>query len=508
MCIWIKNFSSALINEKIILIPDIRIHMPGIPLERVDDNTLVIPETWNKGMKVPGIIYANREIGKSLVGDRSLDQVVNVAMLPGIVKASMGMPDIHWGYGFPIGGVAGFDLNEGIISPGGVGYDINCGVTLVGTDLDMEDIRPYIKELLERIFLKVPSGMSKKASLKINDRQMDDILSVGLEWAAENGYATEDDLMHTEDRGRMQKSEPINVSVEARKRGMNQLGTLGSGNHFLEIQAVEKILDKERATSFNLHEGKAAVMIHTGSRGLGHQVATDFVREIQNGGEGVVADVNDRQLSSAYFQSDIGQRYYGSMNAAANFGFVNRQIIVSRIRDVFAEVLHRDSQEMGMRILYSLAHNIARVERHSVEGKSKDLVVHRKGATRAFPGSRMENGSIFHRYGHPVIIPGDMGTASYVLAGTEGNLEKSFGSTCHGAGRLLSRKKSVESFSSSEVISEMNRLGIMIKAASPGVVSEEAPGSYKNIDQVVATVAGSGLSIPVARLIPMGVVKG
>lgn len=482
--------------------------MPGIPLERVDDNTLVIPRSWNTGMKVPGIIYANREIGKSLVGDRSLEQVVNVAMLPGIVKASMGMPDIHWGYGFPIGGVAGFDLNEGIISPGGVGYDINCGVTLVGTDLDVKEIRPHIKELLERIFLKVPSGMSKKASLKINDGQMDDILSTGLQWATDNGYATEDDVMHTEDRGSMQKSEPVNVSVEARKRGLNQLGTLGSGNHFLEIQSVEKVLDQERAASFNLHEGKATVMIHTGSRGLGHQVATDFVREIQNGGEGVVGDVNDRQLSSAYFQSNLGQRYYGAMNAAANFGFVNRQIIVSRIRSVFGEVLHRDPQEMGMRIIYSLAHNIARVERHRVEGKSRDLVVHRKGATRAFPGSMMEIGSIFHRYGHPVIIPGDMGTASYVLAGTEENLQKSFGSTCHGAGRLLSRKKSVETFASSEVIGEMNRSGIMIKAASPGVVSEEAPGSYKNIDQVVATVTGSGLSIPVARLVPVGVVKG
>jgi tRNA-splicing ligase RtcB len=482
--------------------------MPGIPLERVDDNTLVIPETWNPGMKVPGVIYANSEIGKSLVDDRSLDQVVNVAMLPGIVKASMGMPDIHWGYGFPIGGVAGFDVNEGIISPGGVGYDINCGVTLIGTDLDIEEVRPHIRELLEKIFLKVPSGMSKKASLKISDRQMEEILSLGLQWAADNDYATEDDMLHTEDRGRMQQSESVNVSAEARKRGLNQLGTLGSGNHFLEIQAVERILDSERASSFNLHEGKATIMIHTGSRGLGHQVATDFVREIQKGGDGVVADVNDRQLSSAYFQSHMGQRYYGAMNAAANFGFVNRQIIVSSIRGVFGEVFQRDPHEMGMKTVYSLAHNIARVERHRVDGKSIDLVVHRKGATRAFPGSRMDQGSPFQKYGHPVIIPGDMGTASYVLAGTEENLEKSFGSTCHGAGRLLSRKKSVESFSSSQVISQMNRLGIMIKAASPGVVSEEAPGSYKNIDQVVATVAGSRLSIPVARLVPMGVMKG
>ena len=482
--------------------------MPGISLVRVDDNTLVIPETWNPGMKVPGVIYANREIGKSLAEDRSLDQVVNVAMLPGIVKASMGMPDIHWGYGFPIGGVAGFDVKEGIISPGGVGYDINCGVTLIGTDLDVEEVRPHIREMLDKIFLKVPSGMSKKASLKINEKQMDEILSLGLEWAFDNGYATEDDMLHTEDRGKMGQPEPVNVSLEARKRGLTQLGTLGSGNHFLEIQSVERILDGERASSFKLHEGKATVMIHTGSRGLGHQVATDFVREIQKGGDGVVPDVNDRQLSSAYFQSDIGQRYYGAMNAAANFGFVNRQIIVSRIRSVFGEVLHRDPEEMGIRIVYSLAHNIARVERHRVDGKSMDLVVHRKGATRAFPGSRMGQDSPYHKYGHPVIIPGDMGTASYVLAGTEENLEKSFGSTCHGAGRLLSRKKSMESFSSSQVISEMNRSGIMIKAASPGVVSEEAPGSYKNIDQVVATVAGSGLSIPVARLIPLGVVKG
>ncbi|WP_393971172.1 RtcB family protein [Oxyplasma meridianum] len=482
--------------------------MPEIPLERVDDNTLAIPETWNPEMKVPGIIYANREIEKSLVGDRSLDQVVNVAMLPGIVKASMGMPDIHWGYGFPIGGVAGFDLKEGIISPGGVGYDINCGVTLIGTDLNIEEIRPHIKELLERIFLKIPSGMSRKASFKINDHQMDEILSTGLQWAVSEGYATKDDILHTEDGGRMQKSDPVNVSPEARKRGLNQLGTLGSGNHFLEIQAVEQIMDMERGSSFNLHEGKATIMIHTGSRGLGHQVATDFVREIQTGGEGVVADVNDRQLSSVYFQSDMGQRYYEAMNAAANFAFVNRQIIVSEIRSVFGEVLHIDPQEMGMRIVYSLAHNMARVERHNVGKKSMDLVVHRKGATRAFPGSKMENGSIFRRYGHPVIIPGDMGTASYVLAGTQENLEKSFGSTCHGAGRLLSRKKSFESFSSSEVIEKMNRSGIFIKAASPGVVSEEAPGSYKNIDEVVATVAGSGLSIPVARLIPVGVVKG
>lgn len=482
--------------------------MPEIPLERVDENTLVIPKEWNAGMNVPGVIYANREIGKSLKNDRSLEQVVNVAMLPGIVQASMGMPDIHWGYGFPIGGVAGFAVKDGIISPGGVGYDINCGVTLVGTDIELSEVKPHIDEILEKLFLRIPSGMSKKASLKVNSGQMDEILSCGLKWAVENGYAVEKDMEHTEEKGMMKQVNPENVSVEARKRGAVQLGTLGSGNHFLEIQGVEKILDGERADSFNIRRGKATIMIHTGSRGLGHQVATDFVREIQKGGEEVVTSAGDRQLSSVYFKSDMGQRYYGAMNAAANFGFVNRQIIVSRIRSVFGEVMHMDQDEMGMNIVYSLAHNIARVERHITDGGSMDLVVHRKGATRAFPGSRMDAGSPFHRYGHPVIIPGDMGTASYVLAGTKENLEKSFGSTCHGAGRLLSRKKSVESFSSAEVIRKMNLSGISIRSASPGVVSEEAPGSYKNIDEVVATVAGSGLSIPVARLIPIGVVKG
>lgn len=482
--------------------------MPGIPLERVDENTLIIQKKWNTGMNVPGIIYANSEIGKSLKDDRSLEQIVNVAMLPGIVKASMGMPDIHWGYGFPIGGVAGFDAKEGIISPGGVGYDINCGVTLVNTDLEFNEVKPHINDLLEKIFLKVPAGMSKKASLKISDSQMDEILSDGLKWAVENGYAVENDMIHTEEWGIIKKADPGNVSQEARKRGSSQLGTLGSGNHFLEIQSIEKILDIDRAEAFKLQKGKTTIMIHTGSRGLGHQVATDYVKEIQKGGEEIAESANDRQLSSAYFQSDLGQRYYGAMNAAANFGFVNRQIIVSRIRSVFGEVMHRDPDEMGMSIVYSLAHNIARLERHMTENGTLDLVVHRKGATRAFPGSRMDAGSPFHRYGHPVIIPGDMGTASYVLAGTEENLEKSFGSTCHGAGRLLSRKKSVESFSSAEVIRKMNLSGISIKAASPGVVSEEAPGSYKNIDEVVATVSGSRLSIPVVRLIPMGVVKG
>lgn len=478
--------------------------MPEIKVEKVDEYTYRIDQSHDARMNVPGIIYSSPKMMEEIQNDQALQQVVNVAMLPGIVKASMAMPDIHWGYGFPIGGVAAFDAQTGIISPGGVGYDINCGVSLVRTDLTYDEVKPRIRDLTDQLFKRVPSGMGS-TSTRVSPSDIDEILSNGLKWCLERDLATKEDLKHTEEEGNISGSDGRAVSEEAKKRGLKQIGTLGAGNHFLEIQRVDRIFDQTVSEDFGIMgEDSVTIMIHTGSRGLGHQVATDYIRKLNSTEEGVLIHPVDRQLTSAYLQSDVGKRYFGAMNAAANYGFVNRQVIAHNVREAFHDIFPTSS----VKIVYSLAHNMAKLERHTVNGENRDLIVHRKGATRAFTGTLFSRDDLFTKYGHPVLIPGDMGTASYVLVGKEGNEEKSFSSSCHGAGRRLSRKRSIETFRSGEVIAKLEEKGIYLRAQNPRVVSEEAPGSYKDIDEVIESVTGAGLTTPIARLTPIGVVKG
>ncbi|MDS0257690.1 RtcB family protein, partial [Thermoplasmatales archaeon AK] len=429
-------------------------------------------------------------------------QVINVAMLPGVVRYSIAMPDIHWGYGFPIGGVAAFDAKEGIISPGGVGYDINCGVSLLAFDIEAAMVRKKLKDLVDVIFHLVPSGMGATTT-KIRETDLREILATGLRWAIENSKASNQDRERVEENGEMQGADAWAVSKEALSRGIKQLGTLGAGNHFLEVQEVSEIYDESAAESFGLRRGMTTVMVHTGSRGLGHQVATDFIASFRRSKDVFHHPVDD-QLISVQFDSEQGQKYLSAMNAAANFAFVNRQIILDRAREAFRQVFGSDIAESG-HLVYSISHNMAKVENHTINGESRRLVVHRKGATRAFPAELIQG---FNGHGHPVLVPGDMGSASYVLEGIQENLAKSFGSSCHGAGRALSRKKSLEKFDSSQIKKSLLSRGIYVKAQSNEVISEEAPGSYKNVDEVVEATVGAGLAKKVARLVPMGVVKG
>ncbi len=472
-------------------------------LNKINDFEYELPKTGN--MNVPGKIYINEKLLSAFSDSEPLKQVSNVASLPGIIKNSIAMPDIHLGYGFPIGGVAAFDYDSGIISPGGVGYDINCGVTLIKTSFNYNDINNKIKDLINEIYKKVPSGIDIKGGFKINNNDMRDILSSGIDWAYKNGYAIEDDKIRTEENGKLE-CDSYKVSEKALKRGINELGTLGGGNHFLEIQKVDKIYNKEVAKKFGINnEDQIMIMVHTGSRGLGHQVATDFMN-ILNESCDSVRNENDKQLISTYIGSKNGSDYINAMNAAANFGFNNRQIIVYKIRNAFENIFGKDFESMDIKIVYSLAHNMAKTEEHIIDGKKMKLIVHRKGATRAFPKNHVDG--YFHDTGHPVIIPGSMGTASYVLVGTENNINSTFGSSCHGSGRVLSRKKSNEYFQGNNVISKLADKNIYLRAATKKVITEESPDSYKDIDEVINVVNGAGIANPIARMVPLGVMKG
>lgn len=480
--------------------------MMGIDIEGVDEFTWKITDP-DAGMRVPAYVYSSRKLLDQIRGDKSLDQLVNVSTLPGIVGKTVAMPDIHQGYGFPIGGVAAFDSEDGLVSPGGVGYDINCGVSLLRTDLMKEEIQPHMKEIVDLLFSTVPTGTGKKG-LKVSSSQLDEILLSGMKWALDRGYASRKDLVHTELGGSLEVNRIDKISPRARERGMPQLMTLGAGNHFLEVQVVDRIYNSEVASSFGLlSEGQITIMIHTGSRGFGHQVATDFLNILNSGVEGAVTSPRDRQLISAHIKSKVADDYLESMRAAANFAYVNRQLISNGVMETFKKIMKREPVDMGMEVLYSLAHNIARVEEHTVDGRRRKLVVHRKGATRAFPAGKTLEPE-FERYGHPVLIPGDMGSASYVLVGVEDNMSRSFGSSCHGAGRRMSRHASLKAFSSSQVKKSLVEIGVTARAASDRVLVEEAPGSYKDVDEVVRSAEGAGLTDVVARLVPVGVIKG
>ncbi len=471
-------------------------------LIRVSDYIWEIPKTGE--MKVPARIYASEKLIELAKRDQTLQQARNVACLPGIQRMSYVMPDAHQGYGFPIGGVAAFDLDEGIISPGGVGYDINCGVRLLRTDFKESDITAKRKELLAEIFKEVPAGVGKSGVTKLSRSVLKEILVKGAEWAVEQGYGTVEDLERTEEGGRMKDATWEFISERAMERGIPQLGTLGAGNHFLEIQKVDEIYDPEVAKVFGIEEkGQVLVMIHCGSRGLGHQIATDFIELMEH--KFGYKHLPDRELINAPFKSDLGQQYYRSMCAAVNYAFANRQMIAHWVRDVFARVM---GSAKGMRQIYDVCHNVAKVEKHKVNGKEKLLCVHRKGATRSFGPGRPEIPAVYRAVGQPVLIPGSMGTASYILVGTKEAEELSFSSTAHGAGRVMSRNEALRRFRGEQIRDELARKGVELKATSWKGVAEEASAAYKDVDEVVRVSHETMLGKLVARVVPIGVMKG
>jgi tRNA-splicing ligase RtcB len=469
---------------------------------RVSDFIWEIPKSGE--MKVPARIYASEKLMELAKRDQTLQQARNVACLPGIQRMSYVMPDAHQGYGFPIGGVAAFDLDDGIISPGGVGYDINCGVRLLRTDFKESDITAKRKELLAEIFKEVPAGVGKGGITKLSRNVLKEILVRGAEWAVEQGYGTAEDLERTEEGGRMKDATWEFISERALERGIPQLGTLGAGNHFLEIQKVDEIYDEKVAKAFGIEEkGQVLVMIHCGSRGLGHQIATDYIELMEQ--KFGYKNLPDRELINAPFKSDLGQRYYKSMCAAVNYAFANRQMIAHWVRDVFAKVM---GSARGMRQIYDVCHNVAKVEKHTVNGKEKLLCIHRKGATRSFGPGRPEIPAVYRAVGQPVLIPGSMGTASYILVGTKEAEELSFSSTAHGAGRVMSRNEALRRFRGEQIRDELAKKGVELKASSWKGVAEEASAAYKDVDEVVRVSHETGLGKLVARVVPIGVMKG
>ncbi|MCI4331686.1 MAG: RtcB family protein [Thermoplasmata archaeon] len=464
--------------------------------------------TEQVGMRVPGRLFSNQALLGAVDGDPSLQQLANVATLPGIQSPALAMPDIHFGYGFPVGGVAAFDPADGVVSPGGIGYDINCGVRLLRTNLTADEVRPRLKALLDALYREVPSGVGSKGGVTLTPAEVDEVLAGGASWAVGRGYGRAHDLTVQEEDGRHRGAAPHAVSDSARKRGLRQLGTLGSGNHFLEVQRVDEVFHPAFAETLGLRPGEVAVMLHTGSRGLGHQVATDYIQtmDARLARDGVT--LVDRQLSCAPIASEEGQRYLSAMAAAANFAWANRQLITDGVRRAFRTVFERPDAEMDLSVVYDIAHNMAKEEEHQLPDGRRRVLVHRKGATRAFPAGREEVPAAYRSFGQPVLIPGDMGTASYVLVGLPTSMERSFGSSCHGAGRLLSRHAAVRRFRYDEVTRALSQKGILVRSASREGVTEEAPGAYKNVEEVVRVAEGAGLTRRVVRLVPLGVVKG
>ncbi|MGQ9583459.1 MAG: RtcB family protein [Thermoplasmatota archaeon] len=479
------------------------------PLERVDEYRWRIPKTYKPGMRTSGIIYASPGLIESVLRDEAPEQVANVATLPGIVGESMAMPDIHWGYGFPIGGVAATDAEEGVISPGGVGYDINCGVRLLTTNLEVKDIRERLRELVDAIFREVPSGLGSKGKVRLELRELESVLEGGARWAVERGFGRPEDLESIEEGGRMEGADASKVSQVAKQRGAPQLGTLGAGNHFLEIQRVDEIFDERAAEAMGIRaRDQVMVMIHTGSRGCGYQICDDYLRVMHRAFKRYGIQLPDEQLACAPMVSPEASDYLRAMTCAANYAWANRQLITHWVREAFERVLGRSAGEPGLELVYDLAHNIAKLEEHELEGRRRRLVVHRKGATRAFgPGSP----GLSQRYsstGQPVLIPGNMGSESYVLVGTERAMRETFGSACHGAGRVMSRNAAIKRFRDRDVIEALRGAGIYARGASDTVMSEEAPGAYKDVSSVVETCHGAGIARRVARLKPLGVMKG
>jgi len=478
-------------------------------LEKIDDYHWRIPKSYKPGMRVPGIIYADEKLLKDIRQDKALEQVANVAFLPGIVNASLAMPDIHWGYGFCIGGVAATDIEEGgVISPGGVGYDINCGVRLMRTDLRYEEIKDRIEELVWALFNDVPAGVGSKGDIRVGLREEKEILLKGAKWAVEKGYGTADDLECTEENGAIAGADPDAVSDRAYERGKAQSGTLGSGNHFLEIQVIEQLYDREACDALGLDLGQITVMIHSGSRGLGYQICDEYVKSMIHCLTKYNINVPDRQLACAPVNSPEGKSYLAAMKCAANYAWSNRQCLMHLVRQSFQRVLGTSWQKMGMFLIYDVAHNIAKIEKYTVGGKEKNLCVHRKGATRAFGPGHPALPERYKKIGQPVIIPGDMGRNSYLLVGTQKAQDETFGSTCHGAGRVKSRTAALRSINANVLLKELESKGIIVKASGRDTLVEEAPQAYKDVNDVVDVVHQAGISKRVCRMRPLGVIKG
>lgn len=478
------------------------------PLEKIDNYRWRIPQTYEKGMRQPGLIYCDETLLQHIRNDQAPQQVVNVAHLSGLVGPSMAMPDIHWGYGFPIGGVAAMDIETGVISPGGVGYDINCGVRLIRTNLTWKDIQEKLPELLRRIFQNVPCGVGATGKLKLSGKDEEAVLTRGAIWAVEQGYGWKEDIEFTEQRGGLEGADPGVLSSRALERGRPQLGTLGAGNHFLEIQEVEEIYDPEVAKVFGLEKGFITIMIHTGSRGLGYQVCDDHLTQMVKAMEKYKISVPDKQLACAPITSPEGKAYFAAMAASANYAWTNRQLILHWVRESFEQVFSGSAEKLGMHLVYDVAHNIAKFEDHVIQGQVRKVLVHRKGATRAFGPGHPDLPEKYLPVGQPVLIPGDMGRASYVLVGTQRAMEETFGSTCHGAGRLLSRHAAIKVTRGRSIVKELEAQGILVLSKGRDTLYEEAPEAYKNIDDVVRVVDRAGLSRKVAKMRPLGVVKG
>lgn len=475
---------------------------------RVDAYRWMIPKTRQPGMRTEGLIYASEEMLSDIIEDRAHEQVANVACLPGIVGRSLAMPDIHWGYGFAIGGVAATDLDEGVVSPGGVGYDINCGVRILRTSLSEADVRPRLERLIDSIFSAVPAGVGGQGGLLLKQPELAAVLREGAAWAVGRGLGRPEDLIACEDGGRIKTADPQAVSDKAAKRGLGQLGTLGSGNHFLEIDVVDEVHDSQAAAAFGLRQGQIVIGIHVGSRGLGHQVCADSLEVMQRAVGRYKITLPDRQLACAPLKSPEGRAYLGAMASAANYAWANRQVITNSVRRVMSQVFATPEAQLGLDLLYDVAHNIAKLERHEVEGAERTLCVHRKGATRAFPAGHPDVPAPYRAVGQPVLVPGDMGRASYVLVGTAEALNQTFGSTCHGAGRLMSRTAAKKETRGEDIQRELAAQGIVVRGHSRAGLAEEAPSAYKDVQQVVDVVHNAGISRRVARLRPIGVIKG
>lgn len=472
-------------------------------LQKVDDYTWEIPERYRSDMRVRGRVFASEKILGNILADESLEQVVNVSTLPGIERWSLAMPDIHEGYGFPVGGVAAFDLREGIISPGGIGFDINCGVRVIKTGTNYGEVKEKIPKLAEALYREVPSGVGRGGFLKLNTKELDEVLKNGAEQMLKWGFARDDDLLHCESGGRLEDADPGAVSKKAKQRGSDQIGTLGAGNHFVEVQRIDKIFYKEAADCLGLKENDITIMIHCGSRGLGHQVATDYIQEMLSSASKYGIELVDKQLACAPVDSLEGKRYWQAMSAAANFAWANRQLITHNVRQAWEKVFGKNTAE-NLELIYDVAHNIAKRE----EYYGKKVVVHRKGATRSFPPHHPETPKNYKDVGQPVLIPGSMGTASYVLVGQPGAMEKSFGSSCHGAGRVMSRTKAKKTIWGKDLKKELEAKEITVMAGSLAGLAEEAPLAYKDVEEVVMVVERVGLARRVARLRPVGVIKG
>lgn len=473
-------------------------------IEKINDYTYKISKDSFPFMNVDGIIYADDKLFEYIKNDKTIEQVANTAALPGIISRSIAMPDAHQGYGFAIGGVAAVDLNKGVISPGGIGYDINCGVRLLSTDLYFDDIKNKINELTKTLFNEIPSGTGRGGNLKLNYSELNTVMSEGVNWAVKHKYANPDDLEFIEENGKLKNANPDFVSDKAKQRGADQLGTLGSGNHFAEVQIVQEVFDERVANGFGLHKNQIVVLIHTGSRGLGHQVCTDYLREMDIAMKRYGIKMPDRELACVPIDSDEGRRYLGAMASAANFAFNNRQLITYNVRNVFKKLFKTDK----VKIVYDVCHNIAKIEEHKINENRMKVLVHRKGATRAFPPGHKDIPQVYREFGQPVLIPGSMGTNSFVLVGTEKAMNETFGSTCHGAGRMLSRTKAKGVMNYEKAIQKLQEKGIVVYASSKTGITEEIPEAYKDVSNVVEVVHHSGIALKVAKLKPLGVIKG